>query len=119
MARPKRKSPALTRANQRLAGLTSIDEALDLGNGLSVTKYDAEIKAVDKKLTDYNKQLSLADAAASDLEKAEKHLSDLSDVMLKAVATKFGTNSNEYRKAGGTPKSEVRRGRKPAVLKAA
>ena len=40
-------------------------------------------------------------------------------MMLKGVATKFGSNRSEYRKAGGTPKSEIKRGPKAKVLKAA
>jgi len=119
MARPKRKSPVITRAAQRLAGLESIDEQLDLGNGLTVVKYGEEIDAAGKALGTYNKLLSDTDAAASALAKAEKKLADLSDRMLKGVAIKFGTDSTEYRKAGGTPKSEVKRGRKARVLKAA
>ncbi len=32
--------------------------------------------------------------------------------MLKGVASKFGLDSEEYEKAGGTRKSTIRRGRK-------
>ena len=119
MARPKRKSPAITRAQQRCSGICSIDPQVDLGHGLTVPAYDTEIKAGTKLLNDYNTLLSDTDAAGKALEKAEKKLADLGDRMLKGVATKFGTDSAEYRKAGGTPKSEIKRGRKPKVLKAA
>ena len=81
--------------------------------------YDTEIKATNTLLSGYNTLLSQTDDAAQALETSERNLSDLSDKMLKAVATKFGTDSAEYRKAGGTPKSEIKRGRKPKLLKAA
>ena len=117
--RPKRKSPTITRAQQRHASLTSIDPQLDLGNDLTVPDYEVEIKGAATLLADYNKQLSMTDDAAKALATAESNLADLSDRMLKGVATKFGTNSREYAKAGGTPKSEIKRGRKAKTLKVA
>lgn len=109
----------MTRAGQRLAGLVSINEELDLGHNLTVVKYGEQIAATGKLLANYNKLLSDTDDAGAALDKAETKLADLSDLMLKGVATKFGTDSAEYRKAGGTPKSEIKRGRKAKALKAA
>ena len=119
MARKKRTSPAVTRAQQRCSGLCAIHPQLDLGNSLTVAAYDTEIKAANKELSDYNTMLSHVDSAGKALKNSEKNLNDLRDRMLKAVATKFGTNSAEYRRAGGTPKSEIKRGRKPKASKVA
>ena len=52
MARKKmEKIPAIEKANTRSAALKSIDSKLDLGNGLTLVAYDAQIKK--KQVTRY------------------------------------------------------------------
>jgi hypothetical protein len=43
------------------------------------------------------------------LDRFEKELADFSDTMLKAVGVKYGFDSIEYEKAGGTRKSDKKR----------
>ena len=54
MSRLKRKSDILEFARRRLAGIKSIDESLDLGNGNSVTELQAEIDSLTSSLSTYN-----------------------------------------------------------------
>ena len=116
MARPKRTSMEVTNATTRAAALTSIDANLDLGGGLTLTVYQKAIADTQAALASYNKALSLTDEALSTLRAAEKKLADLSDRMLSGVAAKWGRDSSEYAKAGGTRKSDrKRRTRKAAV----
>ena len=112
MARQKRTSPIAEAAGVRADSLESIDEALDLGNGLTLGSYRSAIAAVLAQLSAYNTKLSELDGILNGLETGEKGLSDLSERMLTGVATKYGKNSDQYEKAGGTKKSEIKRGPK-------
>ena len=106
MARRKRTSTSITNAKTRANGLTSINPALDLGNGLTLAAFIAQIGAVEGKLEGYNQKLSELDADLNALETAEGALDELSSRMLAATGVKFGKNSSEYEQAGGTRPSE-------------
>ena len=112
MARKKRTSPIAEAAGTRAAALESIDASLDLGNGLTLAGYRSAISGVAFQLGAYNTKLSELDGLLNALEAGEKSLADLSERMLSAVGAKFGKNSDAYEKAGGTKKSEIKRGPK-------
>jgi 2,3-bisphosphoglycerate-independent phosphoglycerate mutase len=116
MCAPNKKSPqanqhssVVEKANVRAAGLVSIDSKLDLGGGFTATAYQGKIDDAQEKLNEYNTLLSNVDEALSELEKAEATLADWSERMLKGVASRFGRDSDEYEKAGGTKKSDIQR----------
>ena len=111
MARRKKESSTLAKAERRLSGMKSISEKLDLGNGLSTVSYEKDIVALRKEIAEYNTLLSKADAAANRVKQAEKELSGLTSKMLIGVALKYGKDSSEYEMVGGTRKSEQRRRR--------
>lgn len=119
MARRKRSSPSVDAAEPRAAALESIDPALDLGNTLTLVAYKAAITTTNAKLSTYNTRLSELDGMLNDLQASEKNLDELSARMLAGVGVKFGKNSDEYEKAGGTRTDErkpIRR--KPAPVPA-
>jgi chromosome segregation ATPase len=101
MARRKRTSPSIKRAQQRADGLASIGSDLDLGKNHSLKAFQAEIDAVTTKLSEYNTKLAELDGSLNELEKAEAALDDLTSTMLSAVGVTYGKNSTEYEKAGG------------------
>ena len=109
MARRKRNSKELDKARQRLTNLKSIAADLDLGNGLTAPAYQAEIDRQQAQLDHYNRQLSEIDALLNDLNAQEKVLAALNERMLEGVGVKYGKDSNEYEKAGGTRKSEYKK----------
>ena len=109
MARKKRTSPPIEKADERAAALTSISPTLDLGNGLTLVAYEAAIADGQTKLDAYNTLLSSVDDALNVLVAAEKGLLDLSDRMLGGVGSKYGKDSSQYEMAGGTRKSEKKR----------
>lgn len=113
MARQKRTSAAVTFAESRANALTSIDPALDLGNGLTLADYKTKAAALRTKNDTYNSDLSDLDAALNAIQADEKALDDLSVRMLAGVGSKYGKDSSEYEQAGGTRTSE----RKPPVRK--
>jgi hypothetical protein len=106
MARTKRTSAVSEAAKLRLAGLQSIDPLLDLGGGLTVASFKADIEDVDGELNTYNTMLSDVDQVSNRLETKEDKLNDKSTRLLAAVGAHFGKNSDEYEKAGGTRTSE-------------
>lgn len=109
MARAKKTSKTLESARTRLAGLKSIDETLDLGDDVKIVDYEAKISGTNNSLENYNSSLSVADANQDAFETNEKDLRDYSERILLAVAVKYGKDSIEYQKAGGTRKSERRK----------
>lgn len=112
MARLKRSSGSVGAAQQRASSLASIGPALDLGNGLTLTAYAAKITAANDALDAYNTKLSELDGLLNDLEHLEGELDELSARMLTGVAAKFGKDSDEYEKAGGTRTSERKKPKK-------
>ena len=110
MAHRKRKpSRAVTNGRKRIDGIRSIDPKIDLGNGLTDAAYEAAIAKVENAIESYNTYLSPADGIATGLKTSNKELAEFSQRMLNGVGSKFGYNSVEYKKAGGTPKSEKKR----------
>ena len=106
MSRQKRTSTALDKAKLRATSLSSVDETLDLNNGVTLVGYKAKIAETEAKLAAYNKMLSDLDALLNDLQKSEEELNTLSARMLAAVGVVYGKDSNEYEQAGGTRTSE-------------
>jgi hypothetical protein len=115
MARKKRNSKKYEAAIVRKASMESIDPNLDLGNGLTLAVYQTQIDSTKKALDDYNTQLSNLDGLSNILKAEERKLGNLSQRMLNAVASKYSNDSDEYEKAGGTKKSEIKRTAKKSV----
>ncbi|HBL10410.1 MAG TPA: hypothetical protein DD379_03175 [Cyanobacteria bacterium UBA11162] len=109
MARLKRGSQVLQKAERRCAALKSISATLDLGDGLTLDNYLLLIDGLRSQLDSYNKSLSMVDRAAIIVQDTEQQLRTLSERMLIAVAARYGKNSYEYEMAGGTRKSDRKR----------
>jgi hypothetical protein len=105
----RQQSKIVDKANKRNDGIKSIGPEIDLGNGLTVTAFTAEIAKVESQRQAYNTLLSDVDGALSKLNEAEKALGDFSKRMLNGVGSKYGYDSIEYEKAGGIRKSERKR----------
>jgi len=116
MARQKRKSVVIEKANKRFAGLESISTTLDLGNNLTVVNFSSKLNAVVSQLDSYNQLLSELDGKLTTLKQMEKELREFSQSMLETVGAVFGHDSVEFEKAGGVRKSARKRPvRKPKV----
>ena len=109
MARRKRSSKVLEKADRRIASLRSISPDLNLGNGLTIDSYTDLITDMRDKLATYNTVLSTVDKTYNDMLVIEQKLGDYSELLLLGVATKFGKNSDEYEMAGGIKKSDRKR----------
>ena len=109
MARIKKTSKVIEDSKTRLASLKSIDEALDLGNGITAAIFEQKLSKTESSLESYNTSLSIADEKRLIFENAEKDLNDYHERVLLGVGSKFGKDSIEYEKAGGTRKSERRK----------
>jgi len=115
MARQKRGSRVLEKAQVRLDGLQAIDPKLGSG-GFTVSGYQKKIQALRTEISQYNTALANVDELTNRVQQSEKELAEYSSRMLLAVASVYGLNSSEYEKAGGKRKSERKRGsRRPAM----
>lgn len=118
MARKKRDSKLLAILQNRIAGLKSIDENLDLGAGIGVASLTKTHQALVDALARYNKLLSEVDGALNDVVALELEARDLIERALAGVASKYGKDSSEYEQAGGTRKSERKKRGTGAVAQA-
>ena len=112
MARAKRTSTAIERAERRAAGMSSIKTDLDMGNGMTLESFWDDIETVRDRQTQYNQMLSKVDQFYNELLESERKLSEKSSKMLQAIAIVYGRDSSEYEMAGGKRRSERRRARK-------
>jgi hypothetical protein len=109
MARRKRSSNVLEKAERRASGMNSIGADLNLGNDLTLASFWEDIQNLRSLQQDYNQHLSTLDNKYNQIIVAEKALSTKSERLLKAVAVLYGPNSSEYEMAGGRRRSERRR----------
>lgn len=107
--RKRKISAAVNKAQIRLDGIRSISVPIELGNGYTDTAYEAEIKKVTTLLDEYNTMVSSLDGLATTLDAADKALGIYSKSILSQVGTKYGFDSIEYEKAGGTRTSTIKR----------
>ncbi|MHC5936422.1 hypothetical protein [Nostoc sp.] len=105
MARRKRNSSVLERADRRIESLESISVELDFGEGLTMQAYTITINDLRSTLAAYNTALSTIDKLTDDVKNAEKIVTAMSEKMLLGVGSRYGKTSQQYQMAGG-----VRRG---------
>ncbi|MBW4641515.1 MAG: hypothetical protein KME23_00535 [Goleter apudmare HA4340-LM2] len=109
MARLKRNSRTLNKAEVRLASVKSINPSLDIGQGLTVNEYTQKIATLRQSIEAYNTALSNIDVLLTQIVENEQDLADYSEQILRGIAYKFGSNSHEYQMAGGVRKSDRKR----------
>jgi hypothetical protein len=96
----------LVKAEVRLSGMKSIDEVLNLGDGISVKTVSDAVVELSTTNSAYNQLLSDADKMLIKLRGLEHNMGDLMDRTLAKAAGKYGRDSTEYAQMGGTRKSE-------------
>lgn len=99
-------SQSMNDAEQKIAGMKSIDAALDLKEGVSVAAGEALLAEARTALDDYNQTLALADQKLSVFNEREKILRGFNKKVLPAVGLRYGTDSAEYEMVGGVRDSE-------------
>ncbi|MEH1923722.1 hypothetical protein [Nostoc sp.] len=111
MARRKRNSIVLERANRRIESLQSISVELDFGEGLTIEAYTITINDLRSKLAAYNTALSTIDKLTDDVNNAEKAVIAMSEKMLLGVGSRYGKTSQEYQMAGGARRGNTKKKR--------
>jgi hypothetical protein len=119
MARIKRTSNSLENLKQRLAGMTSIDPKIDLGNGITAEEAERLVKTGDTLLQEYNTLLSDADEKQYAIEQLEKKIDSFCVGILASAAVKYGKDSIEYEKVGGKRTSDIKRKNSTKKMKVA
>jgi hypothetical protein len=109
-----RSSKVIDRAQLRIANLKSIDSTLDLDNGLSIDALMALIDETRKMIQTYNIALATIEQTSNQVRDREKSIADMSERLLFGVASRYGKNSEEYRRVSGlSGKSRRRATRSP------
>ena len=111
MARRKRNSSVLERADRRIESLQSISVELDFGEGLTIQAYNLTINDLRSKLGAYNTALSNIDKLTDDVKNAEQVVIAMSEKMLLGVASRYGKTSQEYEMAGGARRGNTKKKR--------
>ncbi|MEH2054547.1 hypothetical protein [Nostoc sp.] len=111
MARRKRNSSVLERADRRIESLQSISVELDFGEGLTIEAYTMTINDLRSKLAAYNTALSTIDKLTDDVNNAEKAVIAMSEKMLLGVGSRYGKTSQEYQMAGGARRGNTKKKR--------
>lgn len=106
MARKKRSSRILEKAQFRVAGLKAIDPKLNFDDTCNLQNITQLIEQFHNTLDEYNAAIAMIDASKKKLDEMEKNLGQVSDKMLMGVGFKYGKNSTEYELAGGVRDSE-------------
>ncbi|MDF5737364.1 MULTISPECIES: hypothetical protein [unclassified Nostoc] len=114
MARRKRNSSILERADRRIESLQSISIELDFGQGLTIQAYSTTINDLRSKLAAYNTALSSIDKLTDDVKNAEQAVITISEKMLLGVASRYGKISQEYEMAGGVRRGNTKKKRSVA-----
>lgn len=109
MARQKRGSRSLDKAQRRLSSIRSINPKLTLDGGITAADYEKRIAELRNQLDAYNTTLSTVDDLYNKVKLTEKELSEYSERVLIGVAAKYGKNSSQYEMAGGVKKSDRKR----------
>jgi hypothetical protein len=109
MARQKRSSRALERAQLRSDGIQSINTQLNAGGGFTAPGYISLIQQLRAEVSAYNTALSSIDALNNQVTETEALLTEYSERMLLGVASKYGKDSREYEMAGGVRKRDRKR----------
>jgi len=101
-----------------IAGMTSIDEDLDVGNGVSVASARTILAESRKALEEYNASLAASDEKLNVFNEKNRLARAFNKKVKPAIGLKYGTNSSEYEKAGGVRESERKKPAKKSVEKA-
>jgi len=112
MARQKITKWFADEAARRLAAMQTIDPALDLGGGLTLTAFSASIDNSRARTLSYNQSSAIADENRVVAIDTNKKLKQLASRYLSAIAGRYGKDSEEYAKAGGTRTSERQKRKK-------
>ena len=109
MPQKKKVSPAIAKAKIRISGMKTIDPMLDLGNGMSITSYEAAIQDTEQRIEAYNMAIANVSQLQSSVAEAEAMLAELSERLLSTIAGRYGKKSDQYEMAGGTKRTTRRR----------
>lgn len=109
MGRTRRQSNEIPKARERSNNLKSISPTLDLGGGLTVAAFDAKIAEAQAAEDDYNQTVASLDEKGNRLDALLEEVNDMNTRMLAGVGARYGRNSDEYEKAGGSRTDEIKR----------
>ncbi|MBD2104946.1 hypothetical protein [Leptolyngbya sp. FACHB-261] len=120
MARRKRTSRVLEKAELRASGLKAVDPQLEFDNSVKLSNFTSTIERLRLRIDAYNTALAVIDSSTTEIAELEKSLGDMADKLLIGIAYRYGKDSVQYEMAGGVRKSErVRRSSQKRIRESA
>ncbi len=115
MARKKRASKVISKAETRKEGVAGIDPVFEVTAELTLADYTSLIAAAVAKQAALNLALGVTDALSNELDALLKELRAMSNRVIDAIAAKYGKDSSEFEKAGGKRSSDINHNKKKKV----
>ena len=112
MARLKRLSKVIVKADLRQEGITSINPLFKVTTDLTLVEYVAKITLAKDKQSELNVALGNVDTLANEMDELVIDLREYNTRFLGAVGSLYGKNSSEYEKAGGKRKADYKHRKK-------
>jgi hypothetical protein len=109
MSTRKRTSITVVQAQQRLAGIRTINPEPVFAPNLTLAGFEADVNALNDMVIAFNEKLTALDKSRDELERAESSVSLQSQRLLATVRGYYGPDSDEYKQAGGTRLSDRKR----------
>src|SRR5699024_1489626 len=100
-------STPLDKLKFRIEALKSVNPDFDLGSGMEVTQLEQFESDLETGIDSYNTTLSDADDLRDSIRAMERRANDVSERLMASVIMKYGRDSLEYQRMGGTRKSEI------------
>lgn len=100
-------SEAFDKLAYRLEAMRTINPNFDFGDGLNVENIDELVQSLRSNLHQYNQILMNADDQRTLIIELEKQAYDVAQRLLGMTMGQYGQDSVEYRRLGGTRKSEI------------
>ena len=114
--RNKEKSPIVEKAEDRAAGMKTVDEKKgskqNYGTSaapLTIDEFNTQIQSVENKRKEGNDTLKKMDQINNEYEAEENKLQQMFTQILASAVSVVGDDSDEYELLGGTKRSERKR----------
>ena len=100
-------SGPLSKLKFRVEALKSVTPDFDFGNGMAASELEQFGSDLEEAINSYNNVLADADDLRDQIQELERQANDVSERLLAQVLAKYGRDSLEYQRMGGTRKSEI------------
>lgn len=99
----------MAKAKKRIAAVKTVSSGFQISQSITLLDFENKITKLNDQLDKYNGLLGEADELSNQIDLLELEVKDLNERLLLSVGSNYGKDSNEYEKAGGIHKSDIKR----------